>query len=220
MPDLYVDHQPEPKEKVTKTLPPKEEKPVLEKKTSRNPLSALLVSPINVAFENQNRGEEILLLLREHPVYNLPWMLLTVILFILPFFVLHPSFFLVLFGVTFPQKFFTAVSLLWYLFSFAFAFEKFLVWYFKVGIVTNERIVDIDFYGLLHKQVVDASIAKIQDVSVKQGGIVATFFDCGDVFVQTAGKVANIEFLRTPRPAWVADLIEDLVEAQERKHEF
>lgn len=217
MPDIYINQKSRAEEK----NPPRKEKPsVLEKKTSRNPLSALLVSPINVAFENQNRGEEILLLLREHPVYNLPWMLLTVVLFILPFFVLHPNFVQVLFGVTFPQKFFTAVSLLWYLFSFAFAFEKFLVWYFTVGIVTKERIVDIDFYGLLHKQVAYASIAKIQNVSVKPGGIVATFFDCGDVFAQTAAKVANIEFLRIPRPAWVADFIEDLVEAQEKKHEF
>ena len=217
MPDLYIDQKP----KTEKEIPPQKARPpVLEKKTSQNPLGALLVSPKDVFFENQNKEEEILLLLREHPIYNLPWMLLTVILFILPLFVLHPNFFAVLFGVTFPQKFFTAVSLLWYLFSFAFAFEKFLVWYFQVGIVTNERIVDIDFYGLLHKEVTDASIAKIQDVSVKQGGIVATFFDCGDVLVQTAGKVTSIEFLRTPRPAWVADFIEDLVEAQEEKHEF
>ncbi len=31
--------------------------------------------------------------------------------------------------------------------TFAFAFEKFLSWYFNVNIITDERIVDVDFIG-------------------------------------------------------------------------
>lgn len=217
MPELYLDQKP----RTVAKSPPQTAKPLVsEKKISQNSFSALLVSPKNVFFENQDRGEEILLLLREHPVRNLTWIILTVVFFVLPVFVFHPIFFQVLFGVTFPPKVFTAVSLLWYLGSFAFAFEKFLVWYFNVGIITNERIVDVDFYGLLHRHITDASIAKIQDVSVKQGGVAAAFLNYGDVLVQTAAEVSSIEFLAVPRPAWVADFITDLVEAQEKKQEF
>ena len=217
MPNLYVDQKPK---KVIKASPQKAKLSALKKQVPQSSLSALLVSPKNVFFEHQDKGEEILLLVRKHPVLNLPWIILIIILFILPVFVFHPNFFQVLFGVTFPPRVFLAVSLLWYLGSFAFAFEKFLVWYFNVGIITNERVVDVDFYGLLHRHVADASVAKIQDVSVKQGGVAAAFLNYGDVFVQTAAEVSNIEFLAIPRPSWVADLIGDLVEVQERKHEF
>lgn len=213
--EIYIDQK---SEEVAKSPPQKARSLVLEQKTSQNPLSALLVSPKDISFENQDKKEEILLLLRRHPISNLTWVILTIIFFVLPTFVLHPNFFQALFGVTFPQRFFTAISLLWYLFTFAFAFEKFLVWYFNVGIVTNERVLDIDFYGLLHKHITDASIAKIQDVSVKQGGVLAAFLNYGDVFVQTAAEVSSIEFLGVPRPAWVADFIGDLVEAQEEAH--
>lgn len=192
---------------------------VLKEKGFQNPFSALLISPRNVVFENQGREEEILLLLRRHQVFNLPWLISTVIVFVLPSFIFKPNFFQSLFGVTVLPAMLTAFSILWYLFAFAFFFEKFLVWYFNVGIITNERVVDVDFYGLLHRHLTDASIAKIQDVSVKQGGIVAAFLNCGDVFVQTAAETSSIEFLGAPKPVWVADLIGDLVEAQERKHE-
>lgn len=197
----------------------KEKTFVLREKSSQNPFSALLISPRNVVFENQGGEEEILLLLRRHPVSNLTWMVLMIIAFVLPFFVLQPGFFTATFGVTPPAKFCNAVFVLWYLLTFAFVFEKFLVWYFNVGIITNERVVDIDFYGLLHRYFSDASMAKVQDVTVKQGGVLAAFLNFGDVYVQTAAGISNIEFLGAPKPVWVADLIGDLVEAQEKKHE-
>lgn len=192
---------------------------VLKEKTPQNPLSSLLISPQNVVFENQGGEEEILLLLRRHPVFNLTWMILTIAAFVLPFFVLRPDFIEGLFGITPHPRFPGAIFVLWYLLAFAFIFEKFLVWYFNVGIITNERVVDIDFYGLLHRHFSDASIAKVQDVTVKQGGVLAAFLDFGDVFVQTAAEISSIEFLGAPKPVWVADLIGDLVEAQEKKHE-
>ena len=52
---------------------------------------------------------------------------------------------------------------------------------FNVYIVTDERIIDIDFYNLIYKEVSDANIDKIQDVTYKMGGVVRTLFNYGDV---------------------------------------
>lgn len=214
MPEIYVD---QPPKEIEKRLSEKRKSLVLEKKTSQNPLSALLVAPKDTSFEAQDKEEEILLLLRRHPILNLPWILLSIILIILPFFVLKPSFFQLFFGFTPPPKFFPASFLLWYLFTFAYALEHFLLWYFNVGIITDQRIVDVDFYGLVHKHLTDASLAKVQDVSSNQVGFFAALFNFGDVVVQTAAEITNIEFQKIPKPDWVADFIGDLVEAQEVK---
>ena len=185
-----------------------------KRKVSQNPFSALLIRPEKVLFANQESGEEILLLLRKHPILNLPWILLTLILLLLPLFVLRPSLILLFFGLPLPQKFLPPIFLLWYLFVFAYALEHFLLWYFNVGIVTNQRIVDVDFYGLLHKNLTDASLAKIQDVTSKQVGFWEALFNFGDVLVQTAGEIPNIEFQKVPNPDWVVDFIGDLLRSR------
>jgi hypothetical protein len=88
----------------------------------------------------------------------------------------------------------------------------FINWFFNVYIVTNERIVDVDFINILYKQVSSTRLNLIQDVTVKTGGVVRAFFDYGDVFVQTAGTEANFDFHAVPHPQQVAHEIEKLME--------
>ena len=88
--------------------------------------------------------------------------------------------------------------------------ESFLTWFFNVYIVTDERIIDIDFYNLIYKEVSDANIDKIQDVTYKMGGVIRTLFNYGDVMVQTASEVPNFEFLAVPKPDKVAKVLQDL----------
>jgi membrane protein YdbS with pleckstrin-like domain len=98
----------------------------------------------------------------------------------------------------------------WYLLIAAFVFTRFLGWFFNVGIVTDKRIVDIDFFGLLYKEITSADLNKIQDVSQQQVGAIRALFDFGDIFVQTASETAKIEFEAVPHPARVIDLIDNL----------
>jgi hypothetical protein len=80
-----------------------------------------------------------------------------------------------------------------------------------VGLITNERIVDVDFYNVLYKEVTATRIEKIEDVTSKSGGFIESFFHYGDVFVQTAGNELNIEFLEVPSPSRVVRIINDLM---------
>jgi len=89
-------------------------------------------------------------------------------------------------------------------------FEKFLSWFFNMTIITDERIVDIDFVNLTSKKVSDADLDKIQDVSFTNAGAIGTIFNYGDVLVQTAAEVSEFIFERVPDPAEVAKILQRL----------
>ena len=109
-----------------------------------------------------------------------------------------------------PQEFQLIAVLGWYLITTAFLLENFLTWFFNVNIITDERIIDIDFFNLIYKQVSDTNIDKIQDVTYTMGGVARTLFNYGDVFVQTAAEVPNFDFLAVPNPDKVAKILQDL----------
>jgi len=83
------------------------------------------------------------------------------------------------------------VLLLWVLF-----FVQWTNYYLDVWYVTNKRIIDIDQKGIFHRQISNIRFDKIQDVSVEVKGIVATFFDFGDIHVQTASEDSKGFFIR------------------------
>jgi len=109
-----------------------------------------------------------------------------------------------------PHPYPTALLLLWYLMTFAFGLERFLNWYFNVYIVTDRRIVDIDFNGLLYKNISECSHDRVQDVTYKTGGLLQTLFDFGDVYIQTAAEQREFEFRSIPQPGHVHDIVTDL----------
>lgn len=164
--------------------------------------------PKGITFAEREEGEEILLLLRRHFVTNIPWLLTTFLLLLLPF--LSP-FILANFPFPLPQN--STIMLVWafyYLVLFGFVIVKFTLWYFHAGLVTTQRLVDIDLHGILYRQISEAKNKNIEDVSYTQIGFVRSLFNYGDVFVQTAGAESNIEYDRVPKPSVVADIIGDL----------
>ena len=175
---------------------------------SRNPLAVFAQNPAGVTFEDQEEGEKVILLLRAHIVTLLPSLLQIIILFILPLFI-SPVFSLL--RVNIGQSLLAGqvfwLSATWYLFVFGFTFYKFIFWYFNVYLLTNERIIDFDFRGILHKETAYANLNQIQDVSPKIIGFFGTFFHFGNVFIQTAAAKPEFEFHAVARPDDVARVI-------------
>lgn len=171
----------------------------------QNPLSAIMFCPENLKFETMDAEEKVVLFLRKHFITNLGWILMSVLMAIAPFFVDKIG---VLSSV--PDNFRFMFMLIWYLVTSAYFLESFLTWYFNIYIVTDERIIDVDFYNLIYKEVSDANIDKIQDVTYKMGGVIRTIFNYGDVLVQTASEVPNFEFLAVPKPDQVVKVLQDL----------
>ena len=173
-------------------------------------LFSYLVYP-KIKFETYEQGENIILLLRAHPITQISWIFYSIIIFVVLVAVnfVTPSFF------TFDQIFILNCFGLAFLLSFV--WMNILNWYFNVGIITNRRVIDIDFHGIIYKEVTVARLNKIEDITVKSGGYFASFFDYGNVFIQTAGTEANVEFENIPFPSQVTQNINQLLG---KKHGF
>lgn len=179
------------------------------------PLTAFALEPTDVRFETQEEEEVVELFLRQHPVVNVFWILTTLILILAPVFI-FPVFSKAL-PLAVPARYLMVGIAFWYLATFGYALANFLYWFFNIYIVTNERLVDIDFLYLLYKRFSEAELSKIQDISFTSGGILAAIFDYGNVNIETAGEQPNLIFEKIPHPEKVVETIRSLTENEEKE---
>lgn len=181
------------------------------------PASSVSEQESQTTFESQAKDEKLILLMRAHFITNVPWIFITLVLAALP--LLLP-----LGGVVerlanefnIPGQSIDGFVLIWYLLVFAYGFQSFLNWYFNIYILTDRRIVDLDFFQLLYKRLSSAHLNNIEDVTVSMGGVAQAVFHYGDIHIQTAGTVTNFEFHRVPNPSLVKQLIEAAI-TEDRK---
>lgn len=179
-------------------------------------LAAFAVNPTGIRFETQQDDETVLLFLRQHFVVNVPWIILTIVLIVAPIF-LFPPLGRAISPVVLPVGYVVIFVLGWYLVAFGFAFASFFKWFFNIYIVTNERIVDIDFIHLLYKQFSEARLVNIQDITYKTGGIIETMFNFGHVLIQTAGETPNFDFGSVPNPEQIVKIISEAAEEAKKR---
>jgi len=96
---------------------------------------------------------------------------------------------------------FSYLALIIFLIWLAFSFYHWFIWYFDVGILTNQRIIVIDQKGLFEKSVSGAELDKIQDVTVNIKGLAPTLLGYGSLIAQTAGEMPNLIIKDTAHPA-------------------
>ena len=174
-------------------------------------MAAFVERPHKTRFETQTHDEEVILLLRRHWFTNLPWIFLALVMLFVPPFVFQLNLLGSLDTAQIPLRFQLVGTLVWYILTLGFAFESFLMWYFNVLLITTRRIVDIDFWGLLHKSVAETTLSHVQDVTHEVGGFWRTVLNFGHVYVQTAAEVPRIEFRDVPRPNIVHKKIIELI---------
>ncbi len=181
-----------------------------------NPLSVFATDPVGVSFESQEKGEKIILMLRQHLATQVVALLEIITLFLLPIIVSPLAVLLKIDVFSYlgaNQVFWVVLS--WYWFILGFAFYKFIHWYFNVYLLTNERIIDFDFKGILNSETAYANLNQIQDVSPKIVGFFGTLFHYGDVFIQTASERPEFEFVAIKKPDSVAQRILEEVRSEE-----
>jgi len=205
MPDVFV-----AKKKSTKSKP--KIKPLADQKPTANPLTAFVTKPKKIRFETQDKKEKIILLLRRHPITNISWCFRVAVMILLPRIIVAviPFDFL-------PVRYqlFTVIG--WYFLIFAYGFERFLSWLFNVSIITDERIIDIDFPTILYRDLSETKIDKIQDITIKTGGYFRSIFNFGDVLIQTSGTVPEICFEAVPRPERVSKILNEMLYQEEKE---
>ena len=224
MPDIYIAAKKD--SRINSAITKKKKKPSSRKKLDRlakslakigvkptnNSLSAFVALPKKVSFEAQEKKEKIVLLLRRHWSTNIFLWFLILVMTLLPFILTvlpFPSFL--------PFRFRLIIIIMWYLFVLGIAFEKFLSWFFNVFIITDGRVIDVDFFSLVYSEISQAKIDKIQDITYKGGGLLRAVFNYGDVFIQTAGKIQQIEFESVPQPDKIVQVLNELMTQEEQE---
>ena len=159
-----------------------------------------IVESQKIRFEGEETNEESLFILRAHPITNVGWILTSIFAIIVPAVVL-----IVLFTVAKASTYVGIITVImfiltWYLIVFGIAFQQYLRWFFNIYILTNKRVVDIDFFGLFHRKVSQTTLGNVQDVTYSKAGILQNFFDFGDLYLQTAATAAHFEFHNIPDP--------------------
>lgn len=162
-------------------------------------------------FETQILDEEIEIFARAHFFTNAWWIVLVMIFITIPPILKVISFGDSPFDLSISLDSQLILTLSWYLFVAAYAFQKFLLWYFNVYIVTNKRVVDIDFFNLFYKRISSTTISNIQDVRHIRGGVAQLLFNYGNVFVQTAGPTEHFDFIGVAKPNLVQKKIVKLI---------
>src|SRR3972149_5779231 len=198
-------HKGEGMNKGTIEYPKNEEEKQFLPGHTNNPLAAFNYFPSKVDFVNKDPEEEVVLFLRKHPITNIKWMAVSFVMIIFPAFASTLPVF-----DNIPKSFSLLLVLSWYMVTLAYIFESFLNWFFSVNIVTDERLFDVDFYNLIYRKITDANIDQIQDVTVQIGGGLRTIFNYGDVIIQTASEIPEIEFEAIPMPDRVAKVLRAL----------
>ncbi len=70
----------------------------------------------------------------------------------------------------------------------------------SVVLLTSEKIVQILYVSLFNRKISQLSIGDVQDVTVKQTGILAHLFKYGTIIIETAGEQQNYTFTFAPDP--------------------
>lgn len=183
----------------------------IENGTSVNILSTFCENPKGVFFQTQKKDESIVLFLRSHLVTNIPWITITLILIILPLVI---PLVLPLIGINLESpvtvRFATVLTLFYYFIVFSYAFISFLTWFYNILIITNERVIDIDYSDVVIHNIAETKLNHIEDVNYTQSGFIHTLINYGNLFIQTAGTERNFEAISIPNPREATHIITDL----------
>lgn len=175
-------------------------------------LNSLTENPRATSYEGRDEDERIKYVIRKSVLLTVPWILTTAFLFVVPLLVPYLLRFLPEDTPTlFDEGSVFIITVLWYLFSFSFFLQSLLGWFFNVLVITNKKIVDIDFVGFLYKNISETTLDNIEDVTSNVKGPLGVTFNIGSVFIQTAGEKREFEFWGVDDPSAIRDVISDLV---------
>lgn len=147
-----------------------------------------MLNPFDITIQNQADDEEIVRVWRHHPVTLVPPAFRVLAFLLIPLVLLLITGF-ALFGNALLFGLFVVVLAL----VVTYAAYEWVSWWGDVYILTNYRIIDVEQRGFFHRNFSEATLGKIQDISHEVSGFLPTVFNFGNVLVQTAGSLPNID---------------------------
>lgn len=172
---------------------------------------SLQVVPSYVSIDTQDDDEIIYILTRKDIVTNSGWIFLSSLLLLIPIFLLLviPNLFPAL-KTLLPFIYFAFLIAVYYTVIIAYCIYHFNKWYYNFFIVTNKRILKYTYSPFSTYDVSEANLQNIQDVSEMTIGVIPSFFDYGNLMIQTAGTKNKFEIESIPKPTWLRNVLVDL----------
>jgi Bacterial PH domain len=164
-------------------------------------------------FASQLENEKVFLVIRQHWIFLAgKFLYLVVLASMIPLVYFAAEKFV-------PQFLDSEYAVYLNLFVLMYSFVLLLAWllivvfyYLNINIVTDQRIVDINQVGLFGRQVSELQLENIEDTTSESHGLLATVFDYGNVYIQTAGAKERFEFQNIAHPEDVKKMVLDLYE--------
>ena len=162
---------------------------------------------VQLDFEGQRPGEEVLFIFRRHIIAMRKGFYLLLIPFALsavPVLIWQDSIELLLS----PVIGFSIGMLLF--------FYHWMMWYFTVYIVTNQRLRQVTQRGFFGKDVVELRLSKIQNISYNIPGFSGELFGFGTIIIQTFVGDLVIRYVEHPEKTYnkLQDAVNTVVETQ------
>lgn len=148
-------------------------------------------------------GEQIIKIFRHHPT-PFVYLILKTIGVTFPFFLLLYVFQGSLNGKTY----YILLGAIFVLFTLIITYVSLVYWLDKL-VITNERIVFINWKYLTVRNESEAFLNDIQDIQSHENGLFSYFwiFDYGYIIIETAAAHTTIEFLQAPDPEAIRQFI-------------
>lgn len=146
--------------------------------------------------------EQAIRLVRRYPVSFLGRLILAFILIALPFFLMYPLFQWGNWGLL-------AFGLL-LLIAFLYCLRLFIVWYFNLFIITDQRVIDVFQKGFFDRTVSSVIYSRIRDVAYRTKGLFQTIFHYGTVIIEISGTKVRLEVKNIKNPKEIQEIIANL----------
>jgi uncharacterized membrane protein YdbT with pleckstrin-like domain len=161
-----------------------------------------------LTFEGQKDGEKLIVFTRQHWYVTIGTVIVSFFAAFLPIvlIILSASFIVDHPGSSMVFMFFWMIYIMciWFVLMYKIVFHILNIW-----IVTDSRILDIWQIGFFNRQVSELHLESIQDISVNTAGIVQSYFNFGNIDIQTAGISQHFTFEEVPNPLDIKDKIMD-----------
>ncbi len=153
-----------------------------------------------LVFDGQREGEEVLFVFRRHIVTAKKGLFFLIVMLAVgaaPMFIWRDNINMFFFfcGMT-------ALGVLGFFYSY-------ILWYFSLYIVTDQRIRQISQKGIFKKTVVDLGLDKIQSISFGVPGLIAGIFGYGTILIQTG--VGDLVISQVSKPAKIHDKLQNVL---------
>jgi len=165
-------------------------------------------------FATQHDSERVFVVTSRHYIGFIFFILIIVAQLVLPLviFLVGINFFLpsILALDVYVRDAVILLAATYYLTLLAVFLTSWVVFYYNILVVTDERIIEISQRGIFHREENELTFDQIEDVSCRVKGFLNTVFDVGTLELQSAGATRIFEIKFVPKPRLVAEIIHDL----------